>query len=336
MSIKKFDPSGCLYDLNDYWGRVQNFMDKFDVRTLLATEEEIYDAQEKIVRWKEVTLEGSELFEGEKLPTDEELWEAKKLVDSAIHPDSNEIVPKPFRMSAFVLANIPLVSGIAMSTSSTFWSLFWQWMNQSFNAAVNYSNRNQSGEELTERDLAINYGAATGVSMGVSYFFQYLLRQAKEVPASAMPFLRAGVPFAAVAAAGCSNIYLMRRSELDQGVDIFDEEGNCVGKSRNAAEKGIKQVMLQRGIILPGPIIFIPTLMMAGLQKVKFIQKSKPLKMLTEVSLITGIMALALPMVIAIYPQQSSINRMELEERFRFLRNSNGTRVETFTFNKGL
>lgn len=34
----------------------------------------------------------------------------------------------------------------------------------------------------------------------------------------------------------------MRRNELEEGINIFDAEGNCVGKSRNAAEKGITQV----------------------------------------------------------------------------------------------
>jgi hypothetical protein len=40
------------------------------------------------------------------------------------------------------------------------------------------------------------------------------------------------VPFAAVAAANCVNIPLMRQNELVDGVDVFDENGNLVGQSR--------------------------------------------------------------------------------------------------------
>ncbi|KAF4519478.1 hypothetical protein B566_EDAN010087 [Ephemera danica] len=43
------------------------------------------------------------------------------------------------------------------------------------------------------------------------------------------------VPFAAVAAANCVNIPLMRQNELVNGVDVFDENGNLNrdGGSRN-------------------------------------------------------------------------------------------------------
>lgn len=40
------------------------------------------------------------------------------------------------------------------------------------------------------------------------------------------------VPFAAVAAANCVNIPLMRQNEIIHGIDVFDEEGTKVGVSR--------------------------------------------------------------------------------------------------------
>lgn len=40
------------------------------------------------------------------------------------------------------------------------------------------------------------------------------------------------VPFAAVAAANCVNIPLMRQNEVMKGVDISDENGNKVGTSK--------------------------------------------------------------------------------------------------------
>ena len=40
------------------------------------------------------------------------------------------------------------------------------------------------------------------------------------------------VPFAAVAAANCVNIPLMRQSEIFNGIEVFDENGNHVGESR--------------------------------------------------------------------------------------------------------
>lgn len=50
------------------------------------------------------------------------------------------------------------------------------------------------------------------------------------------------VPFAAVAAANCVNIPLMRQNELIDGIVVQDENGNDIGKSRLAAAKGMSQV----------------------------------------------------------------------------------------------
>lgn len=41
-----------------------------------------------------------------------ELWQAKKLVDSTIHPDTGETILLPFRMSAFVLSNLVVTAGM--------------------------------------------------------------------------------------------------------------------------------------------------------------------------------------------------------------------------------
>ena len=65
------------------------------------------------------------------------LWEAKRIVDSAIHPDTGEVIPRPFRMSGFVPYNGPICVSMVASTS-TIPLLFWSWINQSQNALVNY------------------------------------------------------------------------------------------------------------------------------------------------------------------------------------------------------
>lgn len=58
------------------------------------------------------------------------------------------------------------------------------------------------------------------------------------------PLMQRYVPFAAVAAANCVNIPLMRQNELTQGIDVVDDDNNIVGKSRVAAVKGISEVKL--------------------------------------------------------------------------------------------
>jgi Sideroflexins len=54
------------------------------------------------------------------------------------------------------------------------------------------------------------------------------------------------VPLAAVAAANCVNIPLMRMQELSEGVPVSDDNGVVYGNSVKAAQEGIAQVTLSR------------------------------------------------------------------------------------------
>lgn len=49
----------------------------------------------------------------QKVYSNEELWRMKYCVISNIHPQTNEVIPYPFRTSAFVLSNTPLSFALA-------------------------------------------------------------------------------------------------------------------------------------------------------------------------------------------------------------------------------
>lgn len=60
--------------------------------------------------------------------TDAQLWDAKRLVDSAIHPQTGERILMPFRMSGFVPFGVPTVLGMLLpsTAASTALTVFWQ------------------------------------------------------------------------------------------------------------------------------------------------------------------------------------------------------------------
>ena len=87
---------------------------------------------------------------GESLLTEQEYKEFrhKKLVlNGSTSPDTGEIIPWAMRTSAFVPTNIPIITGMLISPPGQFWTIFWQWLNQTYNAGLNYGNRNASSTQ---------------------------------------------------------------------------------------------------------------------------------------------------------------------------------------------
>ncbi|XP_033041245.1 sideroflexin-3 isoform X3 [Trachypithecus francoisi] len=141
--------------------------------------------------------------------------------------------------------------------------VFWQWVNQSFNAIVNYSNR--SGDTpITVRQLGTAYVSATTGAVATALGLKSLT---KHLP----PLVGRFVPFAAVAAANCINIPLMRQRELQVGIPVADEAGQRLGYSVTAAKQGIFQVVISR-ICMAIPAMAIPPLIMDTLEKKDFLK----------------------------------------------------------------
>ena len=77
-----------------------------------------------------------------------------------------------------------------------------------------------------------------------------------------------------MAAANCVNIPLMRQNEIINGIEVKDENGNAVGKSRVAAVKGISQVVLSR-IIMAAPGMLVLPFIMERVEKLPMYRKVK-------------------------------------------------------------
>jgi Sideroflexins len=71
------------------------------------------------------------------------------------------------RMCAFVPINVPILFGMLLTPPTPVNIIFWQWFNQSFNAGLNYGNRNASSPYTTS-DLLQGYSAAVGSSVSMA------------------------------------------------------------------------------------------------------------------------------------------------------------------------
>lgn len=87
------------------------------------------------------------------------LHRAKNIVSSAVHPETDEYIPRIMRMCAYAPMSIPTLFGFILSKPTTFNIVFWQWANQTLSAGMNYSNRSASSS-LDAKGIAAAYTAA--------------------------------------------------------------------------------------------------------------------------------------------------------------------------------
>ena len=127
-SCLPYSKNGQRFSQEDFSGRFCRMLLACDPRLLLYTEEQVRDAQ---------ALVDSAYQYADDRTMDRTLWEARRVADSALHPDTQEFIPQPFRMSGYVPYNGPICVAMVASTS-TMPLLFWSWVNQSQNALVNY------------------------------------------------------------------------------------------------------------------------------------------------------------------------------------------------------
>ncbi|XP_015479174.2 sideroflexin-5 [Parus major] len=276
------------------------------------------------------------------------LWGAQKIKQAIIHPDTNETIFMPFRMSG--TAHPPLSPGISIKSwggcfnnespllqvvglllpNQTLAStVFWQWLNQSHNACVNYANRNASKPSPTSKFIQGYLGAvisAVSIAVGLNVLIQ---RANKFTPATRL-LIQRFVPFPAVASANICNVVLMRHTELEEGIDVLDDNGNIVGSSRVAAKHALLETALTR-VVLPMPILVLPPIIMSVLEKTSLL-RSRPRMILPVQSLVClAAFGLALPLAISLFPQMSEIETSRLEPEIAM-----ATSSKTVVYNKGL
>uniref|UniRef100_A0A6M2DF04 Sidoreflexin n=1 Tax=Xenopsylla cheopis TaxID=163159 RepID=A0A6M2DF04_XENCH len=313
------------YDQRFYWNRAKHFFGTTNPLNIFTTNRQLEHAREIVNKYRN----------GEKLPqtvTIEELWRAKTLYDSAYHPDTGDKMNIIGRMSAQVPMNMLITGGMMTFYKSPGAVIFWQWLNQSFNALVNYTNRSGSSE-ISNGQLLTSYVLATGGALTTALTLNKLV---KRFP----PVVGRFVPFVAVAASNCINVPMMRLQELRNGVPLQDEYGKGHGSSRIAAREGIAQVVFSR-ICMAAPGMLCVPLIMNHLELrgtlCRYPWANAPL----QIGLVGLFLTFATPLCCALFQQRASIsvNRLECELQ-EHLKSQDGCHIKcpinTLYYNKGL
>ncbi|XP_060698493.1 sideroflexin-2 isoform X1 [Hemiscyllium ocellatum] len=320
VDLSKFNIDAPRWDQTTFVGRLKHFFNITDPRTVLVSNAALDKAKDLV-----------DSFRAGSVPpgtTEEQLHYAKKLYDSAFHPDSGERMNLIGRMSFQVPGGMAITGFMLQFYRTVPAVVFWQWVNQSFNALVNYTNRN-AASPITTKQIGVAYLTATSTALATAVGLNLYTKKAP-------PLLARWVPFVAVAAANCVNIPMMRQQEIISGIAVTDENDNQLGKSRTAAVKGITQVVISR-VTMAAPGMIILPIMMEYVERYPFMQRIKFLHAPLQVMLVGCFLIFMVPAACSLFPQRCSMKVSKLEPELRdSITAKYGDKVKYVYFNKGL
>ena len=326
-SVPKFDPRGQRYDAESFQGRFSRMLLACDPRLLLYTEDQVKRSQGMVKNWQEIEDGSKEM--------DRALWEAKRIVDGALHPDTGDVIPRPFRMSGYVMYNGPVCVAMVAS-QSTLPLLFWSWINQSQNALVNYFNRNASSP-MSNETLMKSYAAAVGSALAVAFGLATLIQ--KRFDAQKAKSLLRWVAFPSAVVASSLNCYIVRSPEMDTGIALMDENGDNVLEgetSQEAATRGVHSTTISRAM-LQAPVYFLPPLFVSAGPIKHYLTKSPAMAVPVTTYVLMLCFGVGLPCTVAFFPQIAKIDANDVEDKFKHLRNPKTNKpYEVYYYNKGL
>lgn len=322
---ERIDLDQPRWDLRTFYGRLRYFAWVTDPRTCLTPTSKLYEAKDLVEKYRRKQEPAG--------ITHEQIRNAQQLTLSAFHPDSGALQNFIGRMSFQVPGGMLLIGCMISFYKTTSAVVFWQWANQSFNALVNYTNRN-AASDISQKRLAVAYVSSTTCALVAALGLKtYLARRASGL-------MQRFVPFAAVAAANIVNIPLMRQSEILDGITVYDENKNPVTTSKYAAVKGISQVVFSR-IVMAAPSMTVLPLIFEHIEKYRWMQRMKILNAPMQVLAAGAFLLFMTPTACALFPQQCSIHhsRMSIldKKNLEELKEKYGENIpETLYFNKGL
>ena len=130
-------------------------------------------------------------------------------------------------MSGYVPFNSPILAGLLMKNPTMPQMIFFQWLNQSHNACVNFANRNASKPTQVSRFIK-GYTSAVLSAITLSVGLTLGIKKASFFSPVTRSILLRCVPLPAVMTASTLNVVLMRIHELEEGIDVMDSNGQVI------------------------------------------------------------------------------------------------------------
>ncbi|KAK0424634.1 hypothetical protein QR680_008762 [Steinernema hermaphroditum] len=317
--VTRPDVTKPRWDQSTFEGRLSHFYSTVNPLNLFACSQKLAESQKVITDYKKGMVSPS--------LTVEQLWRHKQIYDSAFHPETGDKMFLLGRMSAQVPCNMMLTGSMLTFYRRTASVVFLHWLNQSFNAVVNYTNR--SGENpITKAELFRAYCCATGSAVGVALGLN-------SVVAKLHPLIGRLVPFVAVAAANAVNIPMMRYKEFTNGIRLEDEHGNFVARSTSVAKYAIPEVVVSR-IGMAVPVMVLIPMIMNQVDKTQWYKRRPWVAAPLQVFLVGCGLLVSTPFCCALFPQKKSVEVAKLDPEARAQIEAVQNPPKVVYYNKGL
>lgn len=317
----KFVPDKSRFNLDTYLGRFYHNVDLIDPRTLLTDDETLNYSVKLLDDFKKGKLNDH--------ISDKELWQAQKIKQSIIHPDTNEKVPMPFRMAGFVPFNTPIMAGLLMKAPTLPQVLFFQCLNQTHCACVNFANRNASKPTQISNVIQGYTGAVTAAA-SLAAALHIMLKKTENLKPFVKNILQRFSPIPAVVAASTLNVVLMRKHELHEGIDVINKNGQIIGTSQKAAKSALIEMAISRAC-LGASVMALPAIIMSSMEKLRFLKRNPRMYMPINILTCAASFAFTLPVSNSLFPQISKIDIKDLEPSIQCK-----TKETTLYYNRGL
>ena len=276
------------------------------------------------LRWNELAVKEAQATVGRHLggaavPV-EELQHAQTVL--AVSAPHGSLLLPPCRTSGWALATVPVMAFIVTNAVSRPTSLphivFGQWLNQTQNAAVTWSNR---PPETPAADAAAADASSRGDMRALA---AYCAACATAIPIAVGAAFGANrsawlkplgkfAPYPAVALANTVNTGMMRADDLRHGVPLRLEGDplggdNSLGSSRLAGQRAVGETALTRTLIPLANFVAVP-LIMSAIDKLR--GGNKPRSLVTQVAVTGAVLVAAIPLASSVSPP---IGRIKVEE----------------------
>ncbi|XP_005999277.1 sideroflexin-4 isoform X1 [Latimeria chalumnae] len=317
-------------DLNlQYWNEGQSFFQRFlqwvdllDPTVLLSSKAEILNSRTFLQNYGQ-TL---------KIPDeDKKVKEAWKLSLTSVHPDTGNILPTVFRPPALLPIVAPLAIATLIPHKGVKPALFWQLLFQSYTAGFNFANGNASFKEGKNpvKQIFFVFGAVSYTAcMGI--IPQIMMNRYKLNSPLMQTFLRKIVPVPLFACLSAFNVAAVRASDLENGIEVLDKNGNVVGVSQKAGRKAVEETALSRGVLM-GTVAAIPELLISLLRRTQFLRLS-PFAQAPIRHMITAlVLGLMMPVSFSLFQPTGKIQREKLELNIQSV-----TQETELYYNRGL